>query len=303
MAAPWVIGVALGLVQWTQSPSSFSTALVQGNIDQTIKWQRDQVMPNLEQHLRLSEPHWDVDVLVWPEAAMTFFPQQGEPILEDLAQQSIKSDTAFIFGIPGAEPLQDGYDFKNLAMGLGLAKGRFAKHHLVPFGEYVPLEGVLRGLIDFFDLPMSASTPGDRRQPNIATQVGQIAMAICYEVAYPATMREKATQAAVLATISNDTWFGQSVGPLQHMQIAQVRAAENGRWLLRATNNGVTAIVDHKGRQVAKLPQFEEGVLRGEVEVRVGRTPYNLLGNWILFVALIGCLLPGVVVSLRPQNQ
>lgn len=115
-------------------------------------------------------------------------------------------------------------------------------------------------------------------------------MAICYEVAYPETMRRAARSASVLMTISNDTWFGSSIGPLQHMQIAQMRALENGRWMLRDTNNGVTAIVDHKGAIVDQLPQFEVGVLRGEFSVMSGRTPYSYVGHWptllVLFLLL-----------------
>ena len=206
-----------------------------------------------------------------------------------------------MFGIPGVEQQDDGYAFQNLSLGVGLARGRYVKHHLVPFGEYVPLAFALRGLIDFFDLPMSSSTPGAKHQANITTQFGELAMAICYEVAYPGTMREKAASAAVLATISNDTWFGASIGPLQHLQIAQVRAAENGRWMLRATNNGITAVVDHQGKIVDQLPQFEAGVLRSEFQVMRGTTPYNRLGNLPFFALLLLCLLPAIGGIFAPR--
>ena len=108
-------------------------------------------------------------------------------------------------------------------------------------------------------LPMSSMSAGRADQSNIKTTFGEIAMAICYEVAYPESMRRSAKSAALLATISNDTWFGASFGPHQHMEIAQARALENGRWLVRGTNNGITGIVDHRGRIVDRLPQFESG--------------------------------------------
>lgn len=301
-ALPWLLGLLLGQVAWVEPGPRQTVALVQGNIDQAVKWREDQRLPNLERHLSLSAEHWDSDLLVWPEAAITMYPQQAQRVLEQLARQADASDTAFVFGIPGVERDGDAYTFYNLAMGVGEARGRFAKHHLVPFGEYVPLQSVLRGLIDFFDLPMSSSSPGARNQPNIRTQFGELAMAICYEVAYAGSLRGHAATAALLVTLSNDSWFGTSIGPLQHMQIAQTRAAENGRYLVRATNNGVTAIVDHRGHIVSQLPQFEPGVLRGEVQVMQGRTPFSYTGAIPFLVLLFGCLWPAAMVYLRPSN-
>ena len=292
---------ALGFVTWVAPGETQRVALVQGNIDQALKWQRDQAVPNVRKHLRLSSQHWDADILMWPEAAVTMYPQQAQGLLDSLGEQGRATDTDIVLGIPGVTALPSGeYEFQNLAIGLGAARGRFAKHHLVPFGEYVPLESVLRGLIDFFDLPMSSSSPGSAVQPNIRLRAGEAAMAICYEIAYPESMRRRASEAAVLMTLSNDTWFGTSIGPLQHMQIARMRAAENGRWLLRATNNGVTGIVDHRGRLVAQLPQFSEGVLRGSMQVMQGRTPYSVAGHWPVLLAVAGILLWWFRARRRP---
>ena len=134
------------------------------------------------------------------------------------------------------------------------------------------------------------------------TPFGQIAMAICYEEAYAESLRSAARDAGLLATISNDTWFGTSIGPLQHLQIAQTRALENGRWLVRATNNGVTAIVDDQGRVTGQLKQFTAAVLRGQVQTMQGRTPFNRFGHWPFLLALIACLVPALVVYLRPSK-
>lgn len=288
---PVILIYAASLMSWVSAGDRQQVALVQGNIDQAVKWNRDQAVPNVRKHLRLSAEHWDADILVWPEAAVTMYPQQAQGLLESLGEQGRATGTDIVLGIPGATALADGsYQFQNLAIGLGEARGRFAKYHLVPFGEYVPLESVLRGLIEFFDLPMSSSSPGAINQPNIQLRRGTAAMAICYEIAYPESMRRRAADAAVLMTISNDTWFGSSIGPLQHMQIARMRAVENGRWLLRATNNGVTGIVDHQGRMVAQLPQFTEGVLRGTVQVMQGRTPYSIVGHWPVLISLLAGL-------------
>ncbi|XOV84662.1 MAG: apolipoprotein N-acyltransferase [bacterium] len=291
MLLPWVLGLAARTVPWVSPGEQYSVALVQGNIDQAVKWQPDQAVPNVRRHLELSAAHWDADILVWPEAAITLYPQQAQGLLEDLAKQGQATQTDMIAGIPGVELVgDDQYEFQNLAIGLGLARGRFAKQHLVPFGEYVPLESVLRGLIEFFDLPMSRSSPGRADQANLQLSFGPAAMAICYEIAYPASMRQRAEDAAVLITISNDTWFGASIGPLQHMQIARMRALENGRWLLRATNNGVTAIVAPDGTMQAQLPQFEAGVLRGSMHVMNGDPPFSVLGHWPTLAYVFGVL-------------
>jgi apolipoprotein N-acyltransferase len=201
---------------------------------------------------------------------------------------------------------QERYQVFNSAQGFGQANGKFAKHHLVPFGDYVPLQHYLRGFIEFFDLPMSNASRGARQQANIALtlsgqdQAVEVAAGICYEIAYGDSLRRQAETSGLLLTLSNDTWFGGSIGPHQHMQIAQMRALENGRWLLRGTNNGVTGIVNPRGEITAQLPQFEPNVLRGEFEVMAGFTPYSRLGD-IPALILLTILL--VVTAIRSRRR
>ena len=296
VALPFVLGGVAGFVEWATPMSRHSVALVQGNLDQKTKWLPENRVPNAMKHLNLSEPHWDADLIVWPEASVTTFAGAAGEFLQRVTRRGEATATNVVVGIPGARELPDGaYAFQNLAVGLGLASGRFAKHHLVPFGEYVPLEDLLRGLIEFFDLPMSHAAPGAALQPNIRLSFGEAAMGICYEVAYPETMRRHAASAVLLMTISNDTWFGASIGPLQHLEIAQARALENARWLVRATNNGVTAIVDPRGEITARLPQFETGVLRGDIEAMQGRTLYSRVGHWPFLLGTALCLVYGAI--------
>ncbi len=285
---PWLVGWGLSLIQWAHPTATHSVAFVQGNIPQSTKWDPGMASAILDKYVTLSEASWDVDLLVWPEAAVTFYAEQIQSTLEQLDARGRHTQTSLITGIPGAERESDGgFKIFSMSIGLGLAQGRFAKEHLVPFGEYVPFEDVLRGLIGFFDLPMSSMSPGIAPQRGIVTPMGKIAMAICYEVAYPNSMRLRARDATVLMTISNDTWFGASIGPQQHMQIAQMRAIENARWMLRGTNNGITAIVDHRGKVTQRLPQFEVGVLEGTFETMSGRTLYSRVGDWPAVTLLI----------------
>ena len=189
--------------------------------------------------------------------------------------------------------------FRNTAIGIGNAQGRYVKRHLVPFGEYVPLEGLLRGLIEFFNLPMSRAEPGPWQQAPLQVAGNPAQMAICYEVVYPLLVSNPPT--ALLLTISNDTWFGDSLGPQQHLQMARMRALENGRWLLRATSNGVTAIVDPAGAVRGRLPQFRAGVLTGEYHTMEGQTPFSRFGNWPFLALLAG--LAAAALTLRKRVE
>jgi apolipoprotein N-acyltransferase len=158
----------------------------------------------------------------------------------------------------------------------------------VPFGEYVPLQEVLRGLIAFFDLPMSDFARGSAEQSLLQAKGHSIAAFICYEVVYPEFSAGLAAQSDLLLTISNDTWFGRSIGPLQHLQMAQMRALEAGRWMIRATNNGVTAMIDPQGQITTQLPQFEQAVLYGQVQPMQGLTPYLQWRGWPMLIICLG---------------
>ncbi|MBX3706235.1 MAG: apolipoprotein N-acyltransferase [Pseudomonadales bacterium] len=285
---PWLAGFALARVQWVQPAGTQSVALVQGNVDQLVKWNAEESARIIQTYVDLSEPHWDAGLLVWPEAAITLLEHEAADLLLRLDRRGQRADTAFVLGLPRAERQRDGgVEFQNAVRALGAGEGLYVKRRLVPFGEYVPLESWLRGLIAFFDLPMSGFSPGAWEQPLLDVGGRRAVMAICYEVVYPELVREQAAAADVLMTVSNDTWFGRSIGPLQHLEMAQMRALENGRWMLRGTNNGVTAIVDHQGRIRARLPQFEAGVLRGEWTTMAGTTPYARWGYLPVGVSLL----------------
>ncbi len=152
----------------------------------------------------------------------------------------------------------------------------------------MPLQDLLRGLISFFDLPMSDFARGPNDQALLQAKGYHIAPFICYEVVYPEFAAGLSAQSDLLLTVSNDTWFGTSIGPLQHLQMAQMRALEAGRWMIRATNNGVTALIDPLGKITEQIPQFERGVLYGEVVPMHELTPYLHWRSWPLAIV---CLL------------
>ncbi|MFX4227923.1 MAG: apolipoprotein N-acyltransferase [Porticoccaceae bacterium] len=167
----------------------------------------------------------------------------------------------------------------------------------------MPLENFLRGTMYFFDLPMSVIRPGPAHQEPLAFDyLGQnylLAPALCYEIAYAWLVREMAAESNMLITLSNDAWFGTSIGPSQHMQIAQARALENQKPLLRVTNNGITALVDHQGLILERAPQFKSTAISTAIEPRTGGTPYTRHGS--LFATFLAglMLLYAIFRSLR----
>ncbi len=285
----WSLGFALTTVHFVSPREGpLSVAAVQGNIDQAVKWRRDMIGPIIDIYLGLTNEVWDSDLIIWPEASITLLRADAEPLLDVLERRAGKEEAALILGLPDRGP---GGEFWNTAIAIGAGEGQYIKRRLVPFGEYVPLEGVLRGLIDFFDLPMSRNRPGDWHQEQLRALGLRVGVSICYEVVYPELVRSPALEPDLLVTISNDTWFGDSIGPWQHLQMARARALENGRYLVRATNNGITAIVDPRGEITARIPQFEPGVLRGEVSRMSGHTPFARVGSLPLVVAAALALL------------
>ena len=287
---PWLAAPALNRVDWTEiGTEPTSVAAMQGNIPQQIKWDPEFLKDQIVAYLGMTESHWNTDLILWPETAIPIPQDQAGKII-DYIEENLGEESTLITGIPwyGFSERAGGFTYHNSIIAIGNGEGTYHKQKLVPFGEYVPLEGMLRGLIGFFDLPMSSFTRGPENQAPLQANGARVMPFICYEVAYPDFLARNAVNTDLLLTISNDGWFGDSVGPLQHLQIARMRALETGRYMIRGTNNGVTAIIDDKGQITARIPQFERAVLTGEVFRASGSTPYMVTASWpVLTLALI----------------
>lgn len=291
--ALWLAGWQLHGVPWTRinHDAPITAAMVQPNIAQEMKWDPAHAQPTLERLQHLSAPHWDADWLIWPEAAVPLTYHRALDFLNRVSRQASATDTGLITGIIYDDQQHQRY-YNSLA-GLGDALGIYHKRRLVPFGEYVPLERWLRGAIEFFDLPTSYINLGPSQQSGLSVNGIAIAPTICYEVVYPALVADTAHNSNVLMTVSNDAWFADSIGPLQHLQMAQMRALETGRYMLRSTNNGVSAIVDPHGNIVRKTRQFVATTLTGTVYPAYGQTPFMRWGSGPLLL-LAALLLVGV---------
>ena len=294
-AGIWIAAWALGSVAWTERGETRTVALAQGNIPQSTKWTPEGVVLSRNRYRDLTTSAGDADIVVWPEAAIPDYLRRSKPYID--AQRPGSGD--IVTGIFVAETKEgtDDVAYFNAAVSTG-DSAIYRKRHLVPFGDFVPFESLLRGLISFFDLPMSGTTPGEAEQPLLRAADIDLAMAICWEIAYPATVAADARLADALVTISNDTWFGESIGPSQHFQIARMRAKENGKYLLRSTNDGITAIVDDKGDVVGRLPRFEPDLLTGTIHAVSGATPFSRWLHLPLLVVL-GISIAAVLVVRR----
>jgi len=292
LLAPWALGLALKGHAWTKPAGDpLKVAAIQGNVEQDLKWDPAHIDAQLALYRDLSFSSKPVDLLVWPETAVPVLKDQAQGYIDVMGRFAAERHSALITGVPVREEVHHQRRYYNGVTVTGEGDGTYLKQKLVPFGEYVPMQDMLRGAIEFFNLPMSDFARGPEDQPLLQAKGYQIAPYICYEVVYPEFAAGLAARSDLLLTISNDTWFGTSIGPLQHLQMAQMRALEAGRWMIRATNNGVTALIDPFGRITTQVPQFQQAVLYGEVVPMQQLTPYLQWRSWPL--AIVCALLLG----------
>ncbi len=277
-----VFGSGLGLQQidWTQQSGARQITLLQGNVSLESKWQRDQLGQSLEYYFSRTYVHLDSDLVIWPETAVATYWDNVQQAAESLSELAAANNTVIIAGTVLRSKPERGAEYYNGLVALGAEQGAYAKQRLVPFGEYVPMENWLRGAMQLFNLPMSQFRLAPVEQGLLTSQITPIAGNICYEIAYSGLVAKQAKNAQLLVTVSNDSWFGDTWAPWQHLQMAQMRAIENGRPVARATNSGVSALIDHQGNLVDQLPQFVESELTGTLQLRTGRTPFSYLMSW-----------------------
>ena len=296
----WAGGGALTTVQWTERAGlSLRAALIQGNIPQDLKWQPEYRDSTLALYRELTARHWDADLVVWPETALPGIYEELGDYLDQLEGEARTNRTDLLIGVPSVQPFPR--RVFNSVISLGTRRAIYHKRHLVPFGEYLPLKPVFQPLVDLFGLPVSSFDRG-ADDVNVLEVVGQpVGISICYEATFGADIIKALPHATLLVNVSNDAWFGDSKAPHQHLQMARLRARETGRYLLRATNTGVSAIVDPQGIVVTHSAQFETAVIEAVVLPMKGATPYVRFGDTPVFFLLIGLLALGVS-ALRSKS-
>jgi apolipoprotein N-acyltransferase len=284
LALVWGAGLALGLQAWSRvDPQRYlSLSIIQGNIPQDVKWQLEWRDRTLDIYRQWSKAEWGHDLVIWPEAAIPMFQYEAAEFLVEMENNALTAHSTLVTGIPFADLKRIDASgippFYNSLAAIGQGYGLYFKQRLVPFGEYIPFEALLRNTIPFFSRDMSSFSAGTAEQMPLMVRDYRAGAAICYEVAYPELTRRNARNADFLITVSNDGWFGHSIGPDQHLQMVRMRSLENGKWFVRATNNGISAIINQDGKLVATAPQFKRTVLRSRVYMTSGQTPYLRFG-------------------------
>lgn len=292
------VGTALGHVEWTAARGApLRATVVQGNVEQAVKWDPDGLLPTLAIYLQLTRENLGNDVILWPETAIPSFLHEVEHgLVESLTETARTEGSEIVIGVPIMESRERYY---NGLISIGRVQDRYYKRHLVPFGEYLPFKAQLRPLIDWFEVPMSDFSRGRAARPLLQVGAYRAGVSICYEDVFPDAVREALPEAAYLINVSNDAWFGDSLAPHQHLEFARLRALENGRALVRATNTGISAIIEHRGQVVGSIPSFVRASYSADVQPRSGATPFSRWGS----LPTLGIALAMLLAALLPWSR
>lgn len=297
-----ISSLALNDINWTQkNGKELNVTLVQGAIPQQIKWHPEFRDKTYEIYSGLSEPYWSSDLIIWPETAIPSYYHLADDFINRISAKQLSTNTLFMSGIVNKDLATDTYFNSILLID---DKHRFYnKHHLVPFGEYLPFKLLLDRMLRFLKIPMSDFSSGDANYKILETDQAVFGMSICYEDAYGSEIRGALPEANILINVSNDAWFGDSMAPHQHLQIARMRAIENGRYLLRSTNTGISAVINNKGKVAAVSPQFKPHSLNSKAELFIGQTPYSKYGNYLTLSLSLLLLLISFILQRKANSD
>jgi len=301
---PVLLGGMLKYVEWTEPRGSpVTTTLLQGGISQDRKWLAEQFQPTLDFYRKTSRAVASSDLVIWPEVSIPAVDDQVDDYINALESDVRVSGQTILFGILERETdrLIEPKVYNSIVALTGAARQVYRKRHLVPFGEYFPVPDTVREWMRMLSLPHRDLSAGADEQELIRTRDGvKLAVAICYEDAYGAEQLYALPDAAILINVSNDAWFGDSIAPHQHLQIARMRSLEVGRPAIRATNTGISAFISADGKVLEAGPQFQSVTMTMDVQPRTGSTPYVGSGNWSI---LSICFLIAAGFWLRGQAR
>jgi len=295
----FAVPALLARVQWTHPEGPpVPIAAVQGAVPQDQKWQAKNRDLTMQRYLRLTGDAWGSRLIVWPEASLPVLSTEIPDYLHRLEEQGRAHDADFAIGLVDYRPATKQY-FNGILVLAAAGDAWYYKRHLVPFGEYFPVPAFVRTWLRLMSLPYDDFTAGHSRQPTLRAAGQALGLTICYEDAFGSQQLQILRQATLLINVTNNAWYGDSTAPHQHLQIARMRALEAGRFLVRAANDGITAAINPQGKIIARLPQFQEGVLRATVQPMTGLTPYARLGN---YPVVLGALVVLAIAAWRRRR-
>jgi apolipoprotein N-acyltransferase len=277
--APWIAASALGSVEWTHATGRpVTVAVVQGSIPQDQKWLDSNEQTTLDLYQRLTETALGTRLIVWPESAPPDLANALVPWITEMYREAHAHRSALVFGV--VRSTDEGRHYYNSVLAVDEKLTWYSKNHLVPFAEFFPVPSIVRSWLRLHSLPYSDFTRGGDDQPPLPAGDLSLGATICYEDAYGSSMIRVLRSADALVNVTNDAWFGHSTARHQHFQIARMRAMEAGRYLIRAANDGISAVIGPRGEVLARAPEFMPYVLKSAVTPRRGSTPYAGVGNW-----------------------
>ncbi len=282
-------------ITWSKSTGkSIKVSLIQGNFEQFLKWDSHLLQTILQTYLQLSMQHRDSRIIVWPEAAIPFYPSQLPSYMDQIKTLASDSNTLFLLGAPTTSKNKKRF-FNSLLM-VGASSAQYDKHFLVPFGEYTPFESWLEPLFNSFSVPMSDFSKGAKQQGILHDQELKIAPFICYEIIYPNYVIKHSMDSQLLVVINDDGWFGRSIALAQHLQMAQMAALQTNRFVLFCSNTGITAIIDPLGKIIKSGPIDQRLVVTGPITPQQGNTPLMVIGFLPTAVITVLLLLLGLIL-------
>ena len=292
--AIWGVAFALRGVEWTQPYSRpITVAVVQGAIPQDEKWLDENLEAIIDLYQKRTREAYGADLIVWPESAIPDLANYHVELYRNVYQEASAHGSSLMVGTLRAEenPKTGEEEYFNSVLSMDKSTpgvGWHDKHHLVPFSEFFPVPGFIRSWLRLMSLPYSDFNRGAAQQAPLEAAGQRISASICYEDAYGSTQLPALRTATLLVNVTNDAWFGHSTARYQHLQISRMRAREAGRPMIRAANDGVSAVIGHRGEIVKSAPEYEANVMRASVQPRIGLTPYARAGNWpVVCLALV----------------
>lgn len=301
LIAIWATGLGLKHVEWTEPEGEpVTVSLLQGNISQDLKWRAEEIVNSMQRYAALALQS-DSRLIITPEISIPLYRDEVSPAyLGELAAHARRNDGDILVGM--IEAPEGSGEYYNSMFSFGTApEQRYRKYHLVPFGEFIPLKPVFGWVVNVFPLSDFSRGSLDQRPMKLAGQ--RVAVNICYEDVFGEEITQQLPEATLLANVSNDAWFGRSIGPRQHLQISQMRALETGRYMLRATNTGVTAIIDERGKVLQQADIFTTLALHGMAQGYTGATPYVRFGNGLMLGLSAMFLLLALIPHFRVRSK
>ena len=308
VTAVWILGFVLWDREWTQPTGQpVTVALVQGAVPQEMKWDQEQFEATLELYRDLTKPHLGAGIIVWPESALAAPVDMLGGFLGPQWDAAKRSGSTLVLGQLRRDPDPRREVYYNAVLALGDQPQWYAKRRLVPLSEFFPVPEFVRDWLQGMELPYSGFEAGGDSQPALDAAGQKLGVTVCYEDAYASDQLAVLKEATLLVNVTNDAWFGDSTAAHQHLQISRMRALEAGRTMLRAANDGISAIIGPDGRITSTLPRFQPNVLTGSVQPRIGLTPYARVGNWLVisvsFAVLIAAFVLSTSTKLRTSLQ